>query len=55
MENLSRDFQKKKKKRKRNSKTNKKQNMKSFITQFKIEVLVLFTGCREVLAKIPGK
>ena len=25
----------------------------SFITQFKIEFLLLFTGCRKVLGKIP--
>ena len=26
----------------------------SFITQFKVEFLLLFTGCRKVLGKIPG-
>ena len=44
MEHLSRIFQKR-----------KKQNMKrlSFITQFKIEFLLPFTGCRKVLRKMP--
>ena len=34
----------------------RKTNMKrvSFITQFKIEFLLPFTGCRNVLGKIPG-
>ena len=47
MENLSRVFQKQ---------TNKKTHMKrlSFITQFKIEFLLPFTGCRKVLAKMPA-
>ena len=27
----------------------------SFITQFKIEFLLLFTGCRKVLEKMPGQ
>ena len=33
----------------------KQKNMKrlSFITQFKIEFLLLFTGCRKVLGKMP--
>ena len=46
MENLSRLFQKQK----------RKKNMKklSFITQFKIEFLLQFTGCRKVLGKMPG-
>ena len=37
------------------SKTKKKKKMKklSFITQFKIEFLPLFTSCREEHAKIP--
>ena len=44
MENLLMVFQKK-----------KKNHMKrlSFITQFKIEFLVPFTGCRKVLRKMP--
>ena len=35
----------------------KKKNMKrlSFITQFKIEFLLLFTGCRKMHGKMPGK
>ena len=49
MENLSRlkIFQKQKR---------KKKHMKelSFITQFKIEFLLLFTCCRKVLGKVPG-
>ena len=47
MENLSRVFQKQK----------IKKNMKRmcFITQFKIEFLLLFTSCRKVLGKMPGK
>ena len=34
----------------------KKQHVKrlSFITQFKIEFLLLFTGCRKMLGKMPG-
>ena len=46
MENLSRVFQKQ---------TNKK-NMKrlSFITQFKIEFLLPFTGCTRELGKMPA-
>ena len=34
----------------------KKKHMKrlSFITQFKIEFLLPFTGCRKVLGKMPG-
>ena len=27
----------------------------SFITQLKIEFLLLFTGCRNVLGKMPGR
>ena len=27
----------------------------SFITQFKIEFLLPFTGCRNVFGKMPGK
>ena len=48
MENLSRVFQKKNKK-------TKQKNMKrlSFITQFKIEFLPPFTGCRKILGKMP--
>ena len=47
MENLSRVFQKQK---------IKKKHMKrlSFITLFKIEFLLPFTSCREVLGKMPG-
>ena len=47
MENLSRVFQKQKR---------KKKHMKrlSFINQFKIEFILLCTGCRKVLAKMPG-
>ena len=47
MENLSRVFQKQK----------RKKNMKRmcFITQFKIEFLLLLTSCRKVLGKMPGK
>ena len=42
------NFSKKKKKK-------KKKNMKrlNFITQFKIEFLLSFSGCRKVLGKIP--
>ena len=45
MENLSRVFQKQKR---------KKRHMKrlSFITQFKIEFLLPFNGCRKVLRKM---
>ena len=45
IDNLSRLFQKQK----------RKKHMKrlSFITQFKIELLRLFTGCRNVLRKMP--
>ena len=36
------------------SKTKKKKNMRlNFITQFKIEFLLLFAGCRKVLGKMP--
>ena len=47
IESLSRVFQKKKK---------KKIHMKrlSFITQSKIEFLLLFSGCKKVLGKMPG-
>ena len=45
MDNLLRLFQKQKRK--------KKMNKLSFITQFKIEFLPLFTSCREEHAKIP--
>ena len=47
MENLSWVFQKQKR---------KKKHMKrlSFINQFKIEFILLCTGCRKVLAKMPG-
>ena len=46
MENLPRVFQKQKR---------KKKHMKrlSFITQFKIEFLLPFNGCRKVLGKMP--
>ena len=47
MENISRLFQKQKRKKKHLKKL-------SFITQFKIEFLLLFTGCRKVLGKMPG-
>ena len=44
MDNLSRMFQNKK----------EKKNMKlSFMTQFKIEFLLLVTDCRKVLEKMP--
>ena len=45
MENLSRVFQKQK----------REKNMKrlSFITQFKIEFLLPFAGCRKMLGKMP--
>ena len=45
MENLSRLFQKQ----------NRKKHMKrlSFITQFRIEFLLPFTGCRKMLGKMP--
>ena len=47
MENLSTIFQKQ---------TNKKQiKSLSFITRFKIEVLLPFTGCRKVLGKMSDK
>ena len=46
MENLSRVFQKEK------EKENTWKRL-SFITQFKIEFLLLFTGCRKVLGKMP--
>ena len=47
MGNLSRVFQKQK----------EKKHMKrlSFITQFKIEFLLPFIGCRNVLGKMPAK
>ena len=47
MENLSRGFQKQ---------NRKKKHMKglSFITQFKIEFVLTFTGCRKVLGKMPA-
>ena len=47
MENLPRVFQKQ---------TNKKKNKKrsSFITQFKIEFLLPFTGCEKGLGKMPA-
>ena len=47
-ENLSRVFQRQERK--------KKKNMKrlSFITQFKIEFLLPFNGCRKVLGKMPA-
>ena len=47
MENLSWVFQKQKR---------KKKHMKrlSFINRFKIEFILLCTGCRKVLAKMPG-
>ena len=41
MENLSRAFPKQKRKKRL-----------SFITQFKIEFFLLFTGCRNVLGKM---
>ena len=46
IDNLSKLFQKQK----------RKKHMKrlSFITQFKIELLRLFTGCRNVLRKMPA-
>ena len=43
IKNLSRVFPKQKRKKRL-----------SFITQFKIEFLLLFTGCRKVLGKMPG-
>ena len=45
MENISRVFQKQK----------RKKNMKrlNFITLFKIEFLLPFTGCKKVLGKMP--
>ena len=46
MENLSRVFQKQKRK--------KTHEEIEFITQFKIEFLLLFTGCRKVLGKMLG-
>ena len=53
MENLSRVFQKEK--RKKTNKNKQKKNMKrlSFITQFKIDFLLPFSGCRKVLGKMP--
>ena len=48
MENLSWVFQKQKKKRK------KQMKRLIFITQFKIEFLLPFTGCRKVLGKMPA-
>ena len=47
MENISRVFQKQK----------RKKNMKrlNFITLFKIEFLLPFTGCKKVLGKMPVK
>ena len=46
IENLLKVFQKTKKKIKHMKKL-------SFITQFEIEFLLLFTGCRKVLGKMP--
>ena len=48
MKNLSRVFQKQKKRKKKHIKRI------SFITQFKTEFLILFTGCRKVLGKMPA-
>ena len=48
MENRSRVFQKQKRKKKQIKRL-------SFITQFKIEFLLPFTGCRKVLGKMPAK
>ena len=50
MENLSRVFQNKKKTKKTASYLAKRSN---FITQFKIEFLLPFVGCRKVLRKMP--
>ena len=47
MENLSSVFQ--------NQKREKNMKNLNFITQLKIEFLLPFTGCREVLAKMPGR
>ena len=46
VENLSRMLQKQK----------RKKNIKqlSFISQFIIEILILFTSCKKVLGKMPG-
>ena len=46
MENLSRVLQKQKRKKKHIKKL-------SFVTQFKVAFLLLFTGCRKVLRKMP--
>ena len=51
IENLSRVFQKQKTKNKKKIKNRKRLN---FMTQFKIEFLLPFTGCRKVLEKMPG-
>ena len=37
----------------KNKKEKKNRNRLSFITQFKIESLLLFNGCRKVLGKMP--
>ena len=50
MENLSRVFQKQKRKKKKKKKNTKRL---SLITQFKIEFLLLFTGCSKGLGKMP--
>ena len=48
IENLSMVFQKKKGKKKKNTHT----KGLSFITQFKIEFSLLFTGCTKILGKM---
>ena len=47
MENLSKMFKKQKKKK-------KSMNRFSFMTQFKIEFLLPFTGCKKVFGKMPA-
>ena len=47
MKNLSRVFQKQKRKKKQHK------TRLSFITHFKFEFLLPFTGCRKVLGKMP--
>ena len=48
-------FFKKRKKKEKQKKTKQNTKRLSFMTQFKIEILQPFTGCRKVLGKIPGQ